>query len=98
MISSRPYTGMAVGDAHDLEQALDRAVLAVAAVQGIVDHVRAQLGEPGRQIAADIDRADPIAALAQRRDRRLAAHQRNLALGRPAAQEHRDMLHAATSR
>ena len=33
---------MGVGDAQDLEQALDRAVLADPPVEGVEDHVRAR--------------------------------------------------------
>ena len=51
------HAGMRVGDVEDLQQALDRAVLAEGAVQGVEDDVRPELRQHLRDVAADIDRA-----------------------------------------
>ena len=52
---------MGVGDGEQLEQTLDTAVLAPAAVQGIEADVRPDLGKALGKIAADVDRRYPVA-------------------------------------
>ena len=48
--------GAGVGDAEDLEQLLDRAVLAAGPVQGDEGDVGALVAEPGDQVGADVER------------------------------------------
>src|SRR5260221_4328407 len=85
---------MVIGDAEELEDALDRAILAAAAVQRIEDDVgtRPQRFDQRGEVARHIDRAHGVAALRQRGGAFLAARQRDLALGRPAAHQHGDAL------
>ena len=47
---------MGVGDAQDFEHALDRAVLAAAAVQGVEGDVGLEAGEGRGDVAVDVDR------------------------------------------
>jgi hypothetical protein len=88
-----------VRDAHDLEQALDTAVLAVAAVQGDEGDVDAPLPQDQIEIAVDVDRLDLPAPGRQSRDHRLAAAQGHLALARHATQQDADrtLLHGRDS-
>src|SRR5260221_11773140 len=80
---------MVIGDAEELEDALDRAILAAAAVQRIEDDVgtRPQRLDQRGEAARHINRAHGVAALRQRGSAFLTARQRNLALTRPAAHQ-----------
>src|SRR5712672_502635 len=90
---------MAVGNGQDLEQALDGAVLARPAVQQIEGYVRLCGRERGRHVAVDVDAGDPIALALERIRAGLAGAQRDLALRRPAAHQHRDVFgHDLSSR
>ena len=51
---------MAVGNAEHLQHALQRAVLAGTAVEHIERDVRAGFGQRGGDVAAGIDRSDPV--------------------------------------
>ena len=86
--------GMGVGQAQDLEQALDRAVLAEAAVQRVEDDIglRREVLEHGRDVRPDVDRRDPIALPLERLAAGLAGAERDLPLGRPPAHQHRDVF------
>ena len=53
---------MAVGNAEDFQQTLQRAVFAGPAVQHIERDVGFGGGERGGDVAADIDRRDAVAA------------------------------------
>src|SRR4051812_16561361 len=85
---------MGVGQAQDLEQALDRAVLAEAAVQRVEDDIglRREVLEHGRDVRPDVDRRDPIALPLERLAAGLAGAERDLTLGRPPAHQHRDVF------
>ena len=85
--------GMRIGNAEPVQHALDRAVLAEAAVQRVEHHVRGR-GERGDQRAP---RSGPTStgrtskpAVAQGRDHLRPLAQADLALGRDAAVQHRD--------
>ena len=52
---------MGIGDAKRLQQALDAAVLAVAAMQGVEADIGPELGEARGDVAADIDAGDAVA-------------------------------------
>ena len=85
---------MRVGNAHELEHGLDRAVLAAAAVKRVEHAVgrRRQRGEERAQVARHVDAAHVIAQGFERARAFAAADQRDLALGGPAAHQHRDAL------
>ena len=104
-IAEAQHAGMGVGHRQHLEHALDAAILAVFAVQGVEHHVGpAAAGRPQEidqraQVALDVVFDDLVAAFAQALGAGLAAHQRDLALGRPAAHQDRDLAaHAGTLR
>ena len=62
------HAGMRVGNRQPVEHALDRAVLAEAAVQRVEHRVgaRCERGDHGGEVFADLDRRDVEAGLAQR--------------------------------
>src|SRR5262245_13240162 len=88
---------MRVGHRQHLEHALDAAILAILAVQSVEHDVRtattrrAQEFDQGPQVALDLEFDDFVTTLAQPLGAGLAAHQRHLALGRPAAHQDRDL-------
>ncbi len=86
-----------VGDLHQVEQALDGAVLAALAVQRVEHDVGLgrQGGDQAADVARHVERVDAVAALDQRARDLGAARQRDFALGRPTA--HQDE-HALTFR
>ncbi|GMA79663.1 hypothetical protein GCM10025880_60800 [Methylorubrum aminovorans] len=51
---------MGVGDLQDLQQALDRAVLARRAMEGVKRRVGLELGQHRRNVGSDIDAGDAI--------------------------------------
>src|SRR5512146_2509882 len=81
---------MGVGQAQHLEHALDGAVLAAAAVQGVEDDVgrRRKLGDEPAEIARHIDAFHLVAQPLERRGAFASRYQRDLALGGPAAHQH----------
>ena len=85
------HAGMGIGDAHGLEQALDAAILAVAAVQGVEADIGPELGEPRGHIAADIEAAHAVALRFERVGAGRAGAERDLPLRRQAAHQHRDV-------
>ena len=82
---------MRIGNLHQIEHALDAAVLARAAVECVEHDVGAYAGEHLRDVAVHVDGRHLMAQALERRDDILAAHQRHLALGGPAAHQHGDM-------
>ena len=85
-------TRMRVRDAEDLEEALERAVLAGPTVKHVERDVGLGGGQSRGDVAADVDRRDPIAAAAERIGAGLAGAQRNVPLGRPAPHQNGDVL------
>ena len=85
------------GIAEQLEQLLDGAVLAAAAVQRHERHVRALVAEPVDEVRADVDRHHLVAEPLERVLDARARAQRDLPLERVAALEDRD-LHPALRR
>jgi hypothetical protein len=82
--------GMGVGNGEPLEQALDAAVLAPAAVQGVEDDVGLRGRQRRREIRRGVD-LDDLESLSPQRSRALATRrERYLALGRMAAHQHCD--------
>ena len=76
---------MGVGDREPLEDALDAAVLAPAAVQRIEGDVGPEPGQHLRQVRAGVD-FDDLKSLLPQRSRTLATrHERYVTLGRTAA-------------
>ena len=59
------HAGMRIGDAKPFQQALDAAILAPAAMQGVEADVGAQFGQPRRQIGAAIDLRHLVTSLPQ---------------------------------
>src|SRR6185312_3302782 len=91
---------MRIGQAQHLEHALDGAVLAAAAMQGVEDDIgrRRKLGDEPAEIARHIDALHRIAKLFERRGTFAPRYQRALALGGPAAHQHGDTAaHRAAS-
>ena len=76
----RQHARAGVGNAEQLEQPLDAAVLAVAAVQRQERDVDARLPQHQIEVAVDEDRDGVVAALDERREDRLARAQRDVAL------------------
>ena len=86
-----------VRDADQLEQLLDGPVLAAAAVQGDERDVRALGLQAVDEVGADVDRQHLVPEPRQRVLHPRAGAQRDRALQRGAALEHRD-LHEASRR
>ncbi len=74
-----------------LEQALDAAILAIAAVQGVEADIGPELGKPGGDIAADIEPAHAVALAFERSGAGGAGAERDLALRGQAAHQDRDV-------
>src|SRR5581483_8890610 len=87
-----------VGNRHRLEEALDAAVLAVAAVERVERDLDALGAEVGGHVPADRDLDDVVAALSQRGRRGTRAPLRDLALGGEAAAQHPDPRPAISPR
>ena len=75
-------------DAEELQQALDGAVLAVLAVQGVVHHIGPLAAQRGNQIGVGVQGHHLVAGLFQRLAHHLAGGQRHLALEGLASHEH----------
>src|SRR5512136_1433443 len=82
---------MSIGNAERLEYALDAAILAEAAMQRVEAHVGAELGEPGRHVAGDVEAGRAVALCLERRGAGLARAQRHFPFRRPAAHQHGDV-------
>ena len=82
---------MGIRNAERFQHALDAAVFAPDAVQGVEGDVRLKLGQDGSQVAAGIDLGNAIAGGAQCLGALPARHQGNLALRRESAHENGDM-------
>ena len=82
---------MGVGDAQELEHALNDAVLAEAPVQRVEGHVRLQFGEPLRGVQAHVQTGHLKAFGFERPRAGLPGAQRNLAFGGETAHQHGDM-------
>src|SRR3954451_17200311 len=85
-----------VRDAEDLEELLDRAVLAVAAVHRDERHVGRLGAQTGDEVPADVDADDVVAEALQRVLDPRARAQGPLPLERPAALQHGDAAHRAS--
>ncbi len=83
---------------HEVEQLLNRAVLAAAPVQRHERDVRAHLLEPVDEVGADVDRVDVVAEALQSVLDLSAGAEGDLALERAAALEQRDAAHCARRR
>ncbi len=83
---------MAVGDAEDFQEPLQRAVLAGPAMEHIERDVGFGGGQRRGDVAVDVDRRDAVAAAAERVGAGLAGAQRDFALGRPAPHQNGDVL------
>ena len=81
-----------VRHADDLQNALQRAVLARMAVQHVERDIGLQCLQHGRDIAPDVDLGDAVALGLERLGAGLAGAQADLALGRPASHQDRDVL------
>src|SRR6056297_3212237 len=81
---------MGVGDAHPFQQALDAAILAPAAVQGVENDVGFDLGQALREVGAGIDLDHVISLAAQRLGAALTRAERHLALGGGATHQDHD--------
>ena len=82
-----------VGDRQHLEQLLDGSVLAVAAVQADERGVDLDLAQPLDEVVTDVDRAHLVPEALERVLDARAGAQRDLALQRAPALEHRDAAH-----
>ena len=58
---------MGIGNAENLQHALQRAILARAAVEDVEGDVGLQIGQHGSDVASDIDRRHPVAQTLERR-------------------------------
>ena len=85
--AERHHAAAGVGDAHHLERALHRAVLAEATVQRDEGAREALALEVEEVALGRIEGVRVDALLAQRREHRLAGDERDLPLGRRAAHE-----------
>ena len=83
---------MRVRHADDLQHALQRAVLARVAVQHVERDIGLQCLQHGRDVAPDVDLGDAVALGLERLGASLAGAQADLALGRPAAHQDRDVF------
>jgi hypothetical protein len=90
-----------VGNAHQLEDALDAAILAPAAVQRVEDGIgrRREGFDKGRHVVANVDFGHLVARLSQTLRAGVSGDQRNLSLGRGPAHQNCDSLaHVSPSR
>ncbi len=83
---------MAVGNAENFQQALQRAVLAGPPVQDVERDIGFGGGERSGDLPGNVDFGNPIAEPPQRIGAGLARTQRNFALGRPPPHQNGDVL------
>ncbi len=88
----RQHPGMRVGDADDLQNALDGAVLARPAVQEIERNVGFERLQHAGDVTADVDAGQPVILLLQDIGAGFPRAQRDLPLRRPSAHQDRDVL------
>jgi hypothetical protein len=81
-----------VGDAHDLEQTLDGAVLPEFSVEPVEGEFDAHAPQISRDVTAHIDRHCRVSFFHERLQHGIAARNRHVSLRRQAAQEHPDFL------
>ena len=81
---------------QNFQHALQRAVLAGAAVQHVERDVGFQVTQRRGDVAGDVDAGDAIAELLGSIGAGLAGAQGNLALGRPASHQNGDVFHLAS--
>ncbi len=84
---------MRIGNAENFQHALQRAVLAGAAVQKIERGVGLQRAQGRGDLAVDVDAADAITGALGRTGAGLTGAQGNLALGRPSAHQDCNVFH-----
>ena len=82
---------MGVFEAHDVEQALDGAVLAGRAVERVEHHIGPRLGQPRGDVTVHVDPGDAVAERLQCLGHTRAGGEGDLALGGPAAHQHRNV-------
>ncbi len=80
------------GNAQDLEQSLDRAVLSKLAVETVEGDLDSRFPELFSHISADINGNGIISFALQRFQNRVPARERNLPLRRQPAHEHTDLF------
>jgi hypothetical protein len=68
---------------HQVEHALDGAILAGGAVERVEHQIGLRLVQPERDVAVHVDPGDLVAEIGQCVGDAVAADQRHLALGRP---------------
>ena len=85
------HPGMGIGQTEGLQHALNAAVLAPGAVQGVEADIGLQVGENRGEIAPGVDAADPGAQPVQGVGAGAARGQAHLALRRQSAHQHGDM-------
>ena len=88
------HAGVRIGNAKNLEDALNRSVFPDASVQRVESDVGPQLCEGVGDRAVDVDAGDAVALGFERVGAAAAGVQRNRTLRRPAAHQDRDMLHS----
>ena len=86
---------MTVGNAENLEHALQRAVLTRTAVQYIEGSIGLERAQRRSDVAIDVNAADAIAGPLQRIGARFARTQRYFAFRRPSTHQDRDVLHCS---
>ena len=93
------HAGVGVRNAEPVEHALDRAILAEAAMQRVEHGIGARVegAQHRAKVAADLDRHHIVAGFAQSDDDLAPAGQADLAFGGHAAIEHCNPGHAALS-
>src|SRR5476649_2953965 len=84
---------MRIGNAKDLENALNRSILADTSMQGVEGDIRLQFGEHFSNVAADIDPRNAIAGALERVGATASRIERDWPFRRPAAHQHRNMFH-----
>ncbi len=89
------HSGMGVGDAQELQQALDAPVLAHRPVQGVEGDFRLQGREIARHVGRDVEARHPVADALQRGGAGGAGREAHRPLGGPAAHQDRDVLHGS---
>ena len=89
---------MAVGYAKNLEEPLERAVLAGPAMEHVECHIRLGRRQRRGDVRGDIKGADAVTAPDQRFGTGFAGTQRHLAFGRPSPHQNGDVLgHSSAS-
>ena len=90
------HARMRIGYAQDLEQALNRAVLAAHPVQGVEGDVGPELRQRVGDGPVDVDAGDAVADRLEGVGALASRIQRDGALRRPASHQDRDVFHSET--